>query len=145
MIRQFSAGGAVFKNNLWLIIKPRPSPDFPADRYQLPKGLIEPGEKPVDTAIREVFEETGIMGEIIQKVSDSKFIYSFQGEKIFKVVTYYLMKYVSGEPTENAEVEKILWLPFDEAKKTLTYYSDKSVLEKALERSESFNPSSTAT
>lgn len=131
MKRQFSAGGAVYKGDLWLIIKPRPSVDFPVTRYQLPKGQIEPAEKSTDTAIREVFEETGIKAKIIAKISDQKYVFTFRGEKIFKIVSYYLMKYLSGKPKENQEVENVLWLPFTEAKKTLSFSSDKSVLEKA--------------
>lgn len=135
MKREFSAGGVVFQKTasgiLWLIIKPRPSALFPTDRFQLPKGHIEKGEKAVDTAIREVFEETGIKAQIISKISDIKYVYNLDGEKIFKIVTFYLMEYKSGEPAENIEVEKILWLPFKEAYKALTFSSEKSILKQA--------------
>lgn len=135
MRREFSAGGVVFKRTdddvLWLIIKRRPSELFPAERYQLPKGHIETGESTEQTAIREVFEETGIRGKILAKLGSNKFVFSMGEEKIFKVVTYLLMEYVSGELTENAEVEKLFWLPFSEAKDLLTFANDKELLEKA--------------
>lgn len=86
-----------------------------------------------DAAVREVFEETGIKGKIIGKVATSKYLITIRGEKIFKIVTFYLMEYASGKPTENEEAERVLWLPFAEAKKTLTYSNDKSVLQKASE------------
>lgn len=142
MKRQFSAGGAVFKkvhsldktgDILWLVIKPRPSKEFPKERYQLPKGLLEEKEKTENAALREVFEETGIKGEIVRKIADSRYVFSLKGEKIFKVVSYYLMKYLDGEPKENEEVEKIFWLPFFEASNKLTYSSDKQILKKASE------------
>ena len=137
MKREFSAGGAVYKKTgdtvLWLIIKPTPSVDFPKNRYQLPKGHVEPGERVIDAALREVLEETGIKATIIKKILDSKYVFPFRGEKIFKVVTFFLMEYVSGEPTVNDEAEEILWLSYVEAYKQLTYSSDKQVLKKASE------------
>lgn len=139
MKREFSAGGVVFKKNLWLIIKHRPSSDFPQEQWRLPKGNIDPGEKITDTAIREVLEETGINAKILGKVSDQRYVYTFRGEKIFKIVTFYLMEYLSGEPKENDEVEEIFWLPLEKAKKTLSFQSDKSILQKAKELLEATN------
>ncbi len=164
MTRQFSAGGTVYKNLSqskrtlrsspasldaglrkglgasseqlvkWLIIKPKSSPDFPKERFQLPKGLIDKGESSQEAALREVREETGIKAKIIEKVDDAKIFFTFQGEKIFKIISYYLMEYISGEPSaDHKEVDEVLWLPFEEAKKKLTYSTDKSVLQKANE------------
>lgn len=142
MTRHFSAGGVVYKkeatNILWLIIKPKPSVDFPKDRYQLPKGLINKNETPEEAAVREVQEETGITGKIISKIDTSKFIFTFRGERIFKIVTWYLMAYVSGTPTpDHTETEEVLWLSYDTAYKILTYSSDKTILEKASKMVES--------
>ena len=151
MTRQFSAGGAVFKRSLrsspkavglkkekgqiyWLIIKPRPSPDFPKERSQLPKGLIDEGESSERAAVREVKEETGIETKIVTKIDVTKYIFSFRGEKIFKVVTYYLMEYIGGTPTsDHKEIQEVHWLPFEKAKKLLTYSGDKAILQKASE------------
>lgn len=146
MKREFSAGGAVYKLKiedrrnkkdykgiLWLVMKPRPSADFPSERFQLPKGHVEEKETIADAAVREVFEETGIKGKIVEKIASSKYPITFRGERIFKIVTFYLMKYVSGKPTENAEVEKIFWLPYPDAYKLLTYSGDKQILREAAE------------
>lgn len=131
MTRQFSAGGVVYKKDLWLIIRHRPNADFPKEQWRLPKGQIEHGEEITATALREVWEETGIKAKIITKVDYQKYVFNFRDEKIFKVVTYFLMEYVSGEPVENIEVEKILWLPLGQALKTLSFSADKATLKKA--------------
>jgi len=136
MKRQFSAGGVVFKKDgdaiFWLIMKPKPSAEFPSNRYQLPKGTIETGEKVIDAATREVFEETAIRAKIIEKIDNIKYIYTFRGEKYFKVVTWFLMEYVSGEPTaDNVETEEVFWMDFQNSIKTLSYSSEKEILKKA--------------
>ena len=135
MLRQFSAGGAVYKTQdnktYWLIIKPRPSKLFPTHRFQLPKGHIQEGESIENAAIREVHEETGINGRIVSKIGYSKYPLKIGEERVFKIVTYFLMTYASGQPTENDEVEKILWLPYEEAYKIITNTGEKSILEKA--------------
>src|SRR3990167_5263723 len=123
MTRQFSAGGTVYRKQLgargeqlveWLITKRKPSPDFPKERYQLPKGLIEGKESPEITAVREVAEETGVKAKIISKVGYSKYIINFKktdhykDSKIFKIVTWYLMVYVSGEAkADDFETEEV--------------------------------------
>lgn len=135
MTRKFSAGGAVFSTTngvtTWLITKPRPSPQFPKDRYTLPKGMVEPGEKTEVAAIREVLEETGIEASILEKVDYGKSMYEADGEKIFKITTYFLMEKRAGEPMENEEVEAVLWLPIEEAVKKITYATEKAILQKA--------------
>ncbi len=148
MTRQFSAGGIVYKitdQTYWLIIKPRPSELFPTERYQLPKGHIEPGEKSEQASVREVMEETGITAKIIKKVGDNKYVIDMKDEKFFKISTYYLMEYVSGELTTNDEVSELFWLPFDEAKKKLSFSGDKKLLEKADELLRAGGPGSRST
>lgn len=127
----FSAGGIVRKGDLWLIIKCRPSELFPSIRFQLPKGQLEEGESSEEAALREVFEETGVNAKIISKVGYSKFPFEMNGEKYFKIVTYFLMEYESGKLTSNREVEESYWLPFEEARKKLTHSDDKKLLDKA--------------
>lgn len=137
MTRQFSAGGVVFKRDgeifLWLIIKPRPSKLFPTERYQLPKGHLEEGETTQTAALREVLEETGIQAKIIDKAGDTKYPLQIGQDRVFKIITYFLMEYVSGGPKVNDEVEQISWLPFEEAKKKLTFSDEKRTFQKASE------------
>ena len=65
----------------------------------LPKGLVDPGEKPLEAALREVREETGITAVPITKLGDSKYVYVRSwgdGERVFKIVSFYLLRYESG-------------------------------------------------
>ncbi len=85
----------------------------------LPKGLVDAGEKAEAAAIREVCEETGIVAESITKLVDIKYTYVRtwgDGERVFKIVSFYLMKYVSGEIDDvtaemRIEVKRAVWIP----------------------------------
>jgi len=132
MKREFSAGGAVFKKSgkkvFWLVAK-----HSGYHKWVLPKGLIDPGEKSADTAVREVEEETGIKAKIVAKIPGAeKYVYTMNGEKIFKLVVYYLMEYVSGDVKDHDfEMEEVVWLEYEEAKKRLNFRGAKEVLGKA--------------
>lgn len=135
--RHFSAGGAVFRVNKnqreWLLIKPAGT-----ERWQLPKGKIDPGEKSADTAIREVFEETGVRSRVREKIADIKYFFNQDNEKIFKVVVFYLLESTDGEGTKIEprwahEVAEAVWLPEKEALDKLSFKSEKEILEKGRE------------
>lgn len=106
----------------------------------LPKGTVDPGEKPPETALREVREETGIAARLVEKLADSKYAYVRNwgdGARVFKVVTFYLMRYESGridDVTDDMrhEVRKALWLPLDEAPKKLAYGGERQMTRRAL-------------
>jgi len=153
MVREFSAGGVVVrrKADLWWIavIEPHHREDPPAKsvtkRAQkvtlcLPKGALDPGEKPEEAALREVREETGITARLVTKLADSKYAYVRNwgdGARVFKVVTFYLMRYESGridDVTDDMrhEVRKALWLPLDEAPKKLAYGGERQMTRRAL-------------
>ncbi len=131
MKRQFSAGGVVYKKEgnktLWLLIQPKDT-----SRWQFPKGWIEEGETTQGTALREIKEETGIIGEIIEKIDSSSWWFVEDGEKVFKTTTYFLVKAKrdTGQFDEK-EIERAIWFSFDEAKEKLTFDSTKKILEQA--------------
>ena len=130
MKREFSAGGIVF-NNKGQVLLTKHSQN---KHWGFPKGLIDPGQTSEETALREVKEEGGVEAEILGKVGYSKYVYTFKGEKIFKVVTYYMMKYISGDPKDHDwEMEEAGWFEVEEALKTLSFSQDKVLLGKALE------------
>jgi 8-oxo-dGTP pyrophosphatase MutT (NUDIX family) len=152
MVREFSAGGVVLRwmDEKWhiAVIEPRREPDsgtsrrkktLPSPILALPKGLVDTGEKPDQTAIREVQEETGVVGKLIEKLTDIKYFYVrswSDRERVFKVVTFYLLQYESGTidaiaPDMRIEVERALWLPLDEAPRKLAYKSEREVVKKA--------------
>lgn len=139
MRQEFSAGGVVFKKDplkssgqekIYVVIfKPEAR-----DTWQLPKGWIDTGETSQDAAIREVREETGVDGEILEKIDTIKFFFNWQGQKIFKTVTFYLMKYISGNVSDHDwEVEKAQWVEINEAIERLTFKSEKEIIKKAKE------------
>ena len=131
---RFSAGGAVYRESgEWLLINPKDT-----SRWQLPKGTIDPGEKSEVTAAREVFEETGVKGKIIEKITTIRYFFMADGHKIFKSVVFYLMKSDGEEPKIEEkwthEINEAKWFPFDTAIQYLTYKSDKEILKKAKEK-----------
>ena len=64
--------------------------------WALPKGLIDSGERPEETALREVEEETGVAARLVTKLGDVRYVYTWDGERIFKVVSFYLLRYSRG-------------------------------------------------
>jgi 8-oxo-dGTP pyrophosphatase MutT (NUDIX family) len=107
----------------------------------LPKGLVDPGEKPQAAAVREVREETGIVAEPVTKLSDNKYVYVRtwgDGARVFKIVSFYLMHYLSGEIDDltadmRIEVKRALWVPLAKAVKQLAYSNERKVLRQAQE------------
>ena len=105
----------------------------------LPKGLVDPGEKPQAAAIREVLEETGVTAVPVTKLADNKYVYVRtwgDGERVFKIVSFYLMRYVSGEIDDltsdmRIEVKQARWVPLAEAAKQLAYSNERKVLRQA--------------
>ncbi|MBI4036560.1 NUDIX domain-containing protein [Candidatus Daviesbacteria bacterium] len=128
MKREFSAGGIVF-NKKGQVLLTKHSTNH---HWGFPKGLIEEGHKSEETALREVKEEGGVEAKILGKVGYSKYIYTFNNEKIFKVVTYFLMEYISGDPKDHDwEMEEAGWYELDEALKKLEFKGDQELLQKA--------------
>jgi 8-oxo-dGTP pyrophosphatase MutT (NUDIX family) len=107
----------------------------------LPKGLVDPGEKSEQTAIREVMEETGLTAAMIAKLRDIKYVYVRSwgdGERVFKIVSFYLLRYTSGtidniEPAMRVEVKQALWIPLEGATLKLTYSGEREVVKAAQE------------
>lgn len=130
MKREFSAGGIVFNSDGQVLLTKHSQ----NKHWSFPKGLIDPGQTSKEAALREVREEGGIKAEIVDKIGYSKYVYTFKEEKVFKVVTYFLMKYLSGDPKDHDwEVEEAGWYEQDEALKQLTFPQDRKLLKEALE------------
>jgi 8-oxo-dGTP pyrophosphatase MutT (NUDIX family) len=107
----------------------------------LPKGLVDPGEKALESALREVFEETGVLAEPVAKLGDSRYIYTRtwgDGQRVFKIVSFYLMRYCSGRindvtPEMRVEVARARWVRLEDAPKLLAYGGEKQMARRALE------------
>jgi 8-oxo-dGTP pyrophosphatase MutT (NUDIX family) len=102
--------------------------------WGLPKGLVEEGERPEQTAVREVREETGLIAEIREPLGDISYWYVWQGQRVRKRVSFFLMEAVGGDVSEHdTEMEEIRWFPLAEAAGTAKYRTEKDVIRKATE------------
>jgi len=156
-MREISAGGVVLRKEdgaWWVAAIELPlaqatiaEPGKPVVRSKpkavlcLPKGLIDPGEKALEAALREVREETGITAVPITKLGDIKYVYVRSwgdGERVFKIVSFYLLRYESGEIdniTEDMRIEvgRAKWVPLKDAPQLLAYSGEKQMARQALE------------
>lgn len=156
MVREISAGGVVIRQRTdawWMAAielpyeSERSAASLPSPKKRskpvlaLPKGLVDPGEKPLETALREVFEETGVTAEVIAKLADIKYVYTRtwgDGGRVFKIVSFYLMRYRSGkiddiDPAMRIEVARARWVRLEDAPSLLAYGGEKQMAKKALE------------
>lgn len=157
MVREISAGGVVVrqKDGEWWVAAIEPAGDqssatSPKKRSSgtknkpvlcLPKGLVDPGEKALEAALREVREETGITASPITKLADIKYMYLRtwgDGAQVFKIVSFYLLRYESGQidnisEAMRIEVARASWIRLSDAAKLLAYKGEKQMARQALE------------
>jgi 8-oxo-dGTP pyrophosphatase MutT (NUDIX family) len=138
MQREFSAGAVLVRRlgGRWMLAAIRPG-GKPAGVWALPKGRIDEGERPEETALREVAEETGAHGRSLGKLGDVRYVYSWDGERIFKVVSFFLVRYSGGRLGDipeafRHEVAEARWLLLEEAPKLLAYGGEREMARKAL-------------
>ena len=112
--------------------------------WQLPKGIIEEGEQREETARREVAEETGLRGEILQPLDRVEYWYVWDygdgPERVHKFVYFFLLRYIDGSTDDHDhEADEARWFSISEARKRLTHDNELRILnlaEKALEKVE---------
>ena len=134
MIREFSAGGVTVRNF-------RGRPFVAVVRVKngtvlaLPKGQIDAGERAVEAAAREVREEAGVTGELVEKLGDVRYWYQRDGERVLKVVSFFLFRYRSGSVRDHDyEVDSAEWVPLEDAPRLLAYKGEREMAEAALSR-----------
>jgi 8-oxo-dGTP pyrophosphatase MutT (NUDIX family) len=139
--REFSAGGVLVRTirgrPMLAAIRPNGKPE---GTWALPKGNIDAGETAAETAVREVFEETGVQGRLVEKLGDVRYVYTRRGgARIFKVVSFFLLRAGRGkigdiEEAMRIEVAEARWLPLDEAPRLLVYGGEREMAAKAREK-----------
>jgi 8-oxo-dGTP pyrophosphatase MutT (NUDIX family) len=130
---EVSAGGVVFRHGEEGQIDVLICLTTKTQKWVIPKGLIDPGEKVEQTAVREVREEVGVNARIVQPLDPpEKYIYTRDDTRIFKTVHYFLLEFVSGSIDDHDhEMEVVKWVPIDRAIDVVAYESAKAVLRRA--------------
>jgi len=138
MEREFSAGGVLVRTVRGrakvAAIRPQGKPE---GTWALPKGNLDPGESPAETAVREVKEETGVEGRLVEKLGDVRYTYTRRGgPRVFKIVSFYLLRAGRGRIGEideamRIEVADARWLPLDDAPRLLSYGGEREMARKA--------------
>ena len=117
-----AAGGVVLdpEGRVALVHRPR------YDDWTLPKGKLDRVESFEDAALREVEEETGLRCRLVRELPSSEY---FDPKGRSKVVRYWLME-VDHDPgfVPNDEVDKLRWVPVEEAPALLTYPRDAEII-----------------
>ncbi|HET8967919.1 MAG TPA: NUDIX domain-containing protein [Gaiellaceae bacterium] len=139
MRREFSAGVVLVRrmHGRWWFAAVRPQGKREGT-WALPKGLVDPGEAPAETALREGFEETGVEGRLGAKLGDVRYVYTWDGERVFKVVSFFLAHARRGRvgalpPGMDIEIAEARWLPLDRATTLLAYRGERDMAARALE------------
>ena len=117
-----------------VIVPTRPAADG-SKVLALPKGHPEEGESAEDAALREVREEAGVDARLVEPLGDVRYWYTRDGRRIAKVVSFFLLAYVSGEVDDHDfEVERASWMALEDAARELTYAGEREMAARALSR-----------
>jgi 8-oxo-dGTP pyrophosphatase MutT (NUDIX family) len=131
--QEVSAGGVVVRDGEVLVIVPTRRGAQGQKVLALPKGHVDPGETPEQTAAREVREETGVEAELIEKLGEVRYFYQRAGMRVFKRVSFFLFAYRGGSVDDHDdEVEEVRWMPLREAMAALSYEGERSMVARAL-------------
>ena len=133
---QRSAGGVIYQERegeMWVALIATKG----GTAWGLPKGLIEEDEEPLEAAMREVQEESGLEGESVADLGHIEYWYRDADSKVLyhKFVHYFLLQYVSGDVADHGwEVDEVRWFSFDDALDAMSYENERRVLVSARDR-----------
>jgi 8-oxo-dGTP pyrophosphatase MutT (NUDIX family) len=147
MRREFSAGVVLVRRmrGRWWLAAVRPQGKREGV-WVLPKGLVDQGESPAHTALREGYEETGLRARLDSKLGDVRYVYTWEGERIFKIVSFYLAYATGGRigalpAGMDVEVAEVRWFPLYDGPSLLAYRGEKDMASRALEELRADPPS----
>ena len=130
--RERSAGGVVVRGDEIVVIVPTRRASDGSRVLALPKGHIDPGENEVQAATREVREETGVVGEPVRELGESRYWYRRDGQTIPKSVLFFLFEYVEGDTDDHDdEVEEARWMALAEAQSELSHAAEREIVARA--------------
>jgi ADP-ribose pyrophosphatase YjhB (NUDIX family) len=132
---EFSAGGVVVRDGQVVTIVPVKRSSDGQRVLGLPKGHLDGEETPEEAARREVAEETGVDGELLELLGDVDYRYERRGRSIHKVVRFYLFGYRAGDLADHDhEIEEARWMPLEQAAEELTYAGEREMVRRAMSR-----------
>lgn len=130
---EFSAGGVVVRGDDVVVIVPTRRGPRGVKVLGLPKGHPEPGESAEQAALREVREEAGVSGELLNSLGTIAYTYERRGRQIAKQVEFFLIEYGAGDPADHDhEVEQARWMPLAEAVTALSYPGERDIISRVL-------------
>jgi 8-oxo-dGTP pyrophosphatase MutT (NUDIX family) len=131
--RERSAGGVVVRDGEVVVIVPTRRASDGSRVLALPKGHIDPGENALQAATREVREETGVVGEPVTELGETRYWYRRDGQTIPKSVSFYLFSYVEGDTEDHDdEVEEARWIALQDAQHELSHTAEREMVARAV-------------
>ncbi len=131
--RERSAGGVVVRGGEVVVIVPTRRASDGSRVLALPKGHIDPGENALQAATREVREETGVVGEPVTELGETRYWYRRDGQTIPKSVCFYLFSYVEGSTDDHDdEVEEARWIALQDAQSELSHTAEREMVARAI-------------
>ena len=134
-IKQTSSGGVIYRVDQGRVQVALINVSRGRNIWALPKGRVEAGEKPEETAEREVREETGLHGDVLAKIGDIKywFMTRVPPARHLKTVHFYLLRFTSGSTDDHdREAVEASWFDAAEAERVLSYENERKILKSAL-------------
>ncbi len=125
-MREESCGAVIYHSDEFLLLH------YEAGHWDFPKGNREKGETKLETARREIKEETGLADlEFTDFEQEISYFYRREGKTIHKTVTYFLAKSFSKNITISWEHKGYEWLPYEKALDKITFQNAREILKAA--------------